>query len=909
MLLLFLGTAAWSSDLLVHRLTVADGLPDHNTTSIAQADDGALWIGFDGAVARYDGVEFELYPTEPWTVYSARKIVFDGSRTLVLDSYGKMWASSGQALKPLHGPSARMRDLFEGPNGRIIAVSPDALYALNGDDWDHIVAGPEGAKLLVGTTLRDQVWVGSDLGWFGLDDGSWQSGPAFERPHAAVADGAGGTWWLQNAPVRVYHQVPGEEPRLELQVDVLRAQPPAVVDDTLWFGAEGSLHALRRDGSAESWAAGNGPGIKGGFYLDREGALWSTSFGGLAQLPEPRIRHWHAGKGLPGTTARRTVALGDTIFVSTWAGLARMSQDGEVSAVERGHSGALCLGPDGTIWAHQSEDGGWYSLREDGQAHRFVADLGVSWSSGCLADRDGVLLIAGNQLQRVVGSTVEPFAPALPWAADAFGERHLTRSNGVLWAARMSDICRLEGEGWSCRSLHTRLGVSEILPRPDGSVWVSTRDAGIFAFDAAGRPPEAITTPMDVRGLTSASDGSVWVFGDRVRKLSYSDAGTSWLEPIPLWLNPSLGSVEGLRETDTHLWLASNVGLIAMPKDIASQALPPRAPSKVYVDGVSQDWRELTLPSPDSVLRVPLVPATLRAPSLTRHRYRFDGEPWSEPLSSSELVLRGLQPGQRTLSIQTSPDGENWDDPAHELVLSVPRPMTQQPAFWALIAALGGALGAAWMAVRRASERRLARLRTRVAMDLHDELGAGMASIGLLAGLIADGVPEDSSRELASRIADDAADLGQDLSAIVWSLRPGHTQLGALFSYVAHRAEALLPAHKVEVHLPESLRPVELPVDRLRALQLVMVEALHNVAKHANASSVRLVGFRDGRSLEICVADDGVWTEKGSNGLGLQSMSTRLRDVGGELTIERGLAGTTVRARLPLSRRVAKENA
>lgn len=89
----------------------------------------------------------------------------------------------------------------------------------------------------------------------------------------------------------------------------------------------------------------------------------------------------------------------------------------------------------------------------------------------------------------------------------------------------------------------------------------------------------------------------------------------------------------------------------------------------------------------------------------------------------------------------------------------------------------------------------------------------------------------------------------------------------------------------------------------------VVQEALANVAKHSDASTVRVHGRRDGATLEVEVIDDGVGFDEAvareramaTGHLGLRSMAERLEAAGGEVAIEAAPGrGARVRLRLPL---------
>ena len=108
-------------------------------------------------------------------------------------------------------------------------------------------------------------------------------------------------------------------------------------------------------------------------------------------------------------------------------------------------------------------------------------------------------------------------------------------------------------------------------------------------------------------------------------------------------------------------------------------------------------------------------------------------------------------------------------------------------------------------------------------------------------------------------------------------------------------AELVLPGHDED---NGQVAP-ELETTIYRLVQ----ESLTNVVKHAKATNVRVfVGIVDGQAI-VEVDDDGVGFEvdKRTSGFGLAGMRERVYLAGGELRVEPGETGTSVRARLPVT--------
>jgi signal transduction histidine kinase len=186
-------------------------------------------------------------------------------------------------------------------------------------------------------------------------------------------------------------------------------------------------------------------------------------------------------------------------------------------------------------------------------------------------------------------------------------------------------------------------------------------------------------------------------------------------------------------------------------------------------------------------------------------------------------------------------------------------------------------------------------------MDLHDEMGSGLGSIGILSELAAgDELDRPKQQEVAREIADTAGELGTALTEIVWTLRPGTTTLESLAYHLAERGGRLFPGESpaLVTEFPSPWPRVELSLAVRRSLLLIASEALHNAARHAQPHRVVLgvAPASDRKRWVLWVADDGQgWrTVDANSGMGLENMRRRARDIRAEISFETNGGGTRV---------------
>jgi signal transduction histidine kinase len=306
-------------------------------------------------------------------------------------------------------------------------------------------------------------------------------------------------------------------------------------------------------------------------------------------------------------------------------------------------------------------------------------------------------------------------------------------------------------------------------------------------------------------------------------------------------------------------------------------------------------------------------------------------QPGAEPLSvGSQLQLTGVY-----YSVGGEQASGNLD--AFQLRLNSPADirLLQQPPWWTLrraltiVAVLTGVLAIAlvWISLlRRKVEERTAQLqkqieerqiveqrrvmeqeRTRVAQDLHDELGAGLTEMGLLGDLVKNpAVPIPEKNQYLGQMTDTARSLVASLDEIVWAVNPRYDSVASLASYYTLFAQRFLDLAGVACrpHMPASFPEYPLDSKGRHGLFLAFKEALNNVVRHSGATEVSLKIEVGQGELVISVTDNGHGFDsatEAAGGEGLQGMRHRLQHLGGGCEIRSKLgSGTEVELRLPV---------
>jgi signal transduction histidine kinase len=194
--------------------------------------------------------------------------------------------------------------------------------------------------------------------------------------------------------------------------------------------------------------------------------------------------------------------------------------------------------------------------------------------------------------------------------------------------------------------------------------------------------------------------------------------------------------------------------------------------------------------------------------------------------------------------------------------------------------------------------------RSRLARDLHDGLAQELWLAKLRFGRLLKAVGQDQSevdREAAGLSgAIDSAIAEARLAVIAMNVRPGdsHDLETALARYVYDVTERLDLPVNFRVERPAPPLDVRVSEEILRAVH----EALHNVRKHAEATSATVVLDGDDRVVRVSVSDDGRGLRPGHErrGYGLTNMRERIEALGGSVSIGSPGFGTVVELEVPV---------
>ena len=546
-------------------------------------------------------------------------------------------------------------------------------------------------------------------------------------------------------------------------------------------------------------------------------------------------------------------------------------------------------------------------LLEDSQGGVWVSTWGSTWG---LSRWDP----ARERWINMVG------VPGLPTWQGATPRVLAKDAAGHVWIGFNTGVARYRNERFDF------FGSGETLPpgrivsisaEKDGCLWLGSSEGGLIRVDDFASDQPRFRTFTTAQGLSSNAVEAVTVDRDGLvyaatsRGIDQFNPATGHVRNLSVEKDLPIGSViQAYRDRQGALWFSTNSGIAKYTPEPYSRSTPP----SIYVTTlrVAGHERHISALGETDVVLDDLGPSANQlqiqfvaigsGPSSTlRYQYRLEGadQNWSPLTGQRSVTYASFAPGTyRFLVRAMTTDGVASVTPATVSFTVLP-PFWR--TWWFVSMLILAAAGTAYAVHRRRIARivELGRIRSRIATDLHDDLGANLTRIAILSEVAKKRLAgnQTDSEEKLSAIATIARESVFSMSDIVWAISPERDALQEVVRRMRHCAEEAFEGREIQIRfdVPDASQSASLDISVRRDVYLIFKEAINNAARHSRCTTVMVV-FRVSRhGLRLEVADDGIGFDATAvgDGTGLASMRRRAKRLGASLEIVSAAGGGT----------------
>ncbi|HMO62200.1 MAG TPA: two-component regulator propeller domain-containing protein [Ferruginibacter sp.] len=183
------------------------------------------------------------------------------------------------------------------------------------------------------------------------------------------------------------------------------------------------------------------------------------------------------------------------------------------------------------------------------------------------------------------------------------------------------------------------------------------------------------------------------------------------------------------------------------------------------------------------------------------------------------------------------------------------------------------------------------RLRSKIARDLHDEMGSTLTSINILSTVAMAKYDSNEAVQLyLQKIKDHSGKMMESMSDIVWAINPENDSIEKMLIRMKEFAAEMLEPAGINYYFETSIAKAELHLnlEQRKDVYLIFKEAINNAVKYSKATSLHFLLQCSNDVLLLRITDNGTGFDTGlsSSGNGIKNMNSRAAAMGAALQVE-----------------------
>ncbi len=196
--------------------------------------------------------------------------------------------------------------------------------------------------------------------------------------------------------------------------------------------------------------------------------------------------------------------------------------------------------------------------------------------------------------------------------------------------------------------------------------------------------------------------------------------------------------------------------------------------------------------------------------------------------------------------------------------------------------------------------------RSRISVELHDEVGSTLTAINLLSHSAIRNLDQESKNpihEKIEKIRDNTQNVMENISDIVWSMNPENENFLQMKIRMTDFAANVLENNNIQYTFDAAneLNDIKLNAEKRRDFYLIFKEAVNNLSKYSKADVAEISIQKVDNFIKMKIQDNGIGFDENivKQGNGLRNMKKRAERNGGNLSIQSGKTGTIIRLNFP----------
>ncbi|TAL41529.1 MAG: hypothetical protein EPN92_12870, partial [Chitinophagaceae bacterium] len=540
--------------------------------------------------------------------------------------------------------------------------------------------------------------------------------------------------------------------------------------------------------------------------------------------------------------------------------------------------------------------------------------------NGPVTDRNGNLILSGKHYLTVLidGKTI--YRKKINY----FANRAALDTSGNIWiATRENELLMFEPKpgdpaNYLEQKNNFKKELSGVDPRSliidrNNTIWIGSRSNGLHAFkfqNGVLTPQFHLTASSGlsenfVSYLAVDSDNNIWACTPSgLDRISVKD-GVPVIENLTTQNNIYQSVSNVVIDKNKTAWALLSNGLIKItPENRMATGYEPKLMIESIKSGKDTIEKKtgISLSYKQNSLSFYFSAPTYLDEKQVHYSYQLQGSSnteWTEPSNNAMVSFIDLHAGDYTLNTKASFPAGRYPDQTIQYQFSILPPWWQK--WWFRIgigiAGIGVLVTGFRFYYRRKLEKQklilekqqaIEKERTRIATDMHDDLGAGLSRIKFLSeNMKANKENYEAMLKDIEKISAYSDEMAAKMGEIVWALNEKNDTVADLVAFTRSYVQEYLSGQNIpcELNTPLELPSTFITGEMRQHIFLSVKECLHNIVKHAGASQVYFSVILNGK-IEIIIHDNG----KGINlntmrpfSNGIQNIQKRMNEIHGKV--------------------------
>jgi signal transduction histidine kinase/ligand-binding sensor domain-containing protein len=295
------------------------------------------------------------------------------------------------------------------------------------------------------------------------------------------------------------------------------------------------------------------------------------------------------------------------------------------------------------------------------------------------------------------------------------------------------------------------------------------------------------------------------------------------------------------------------------------------------------------------------------------YEYRLEGlnDEWISLTTPTAINYNFLPHGHYRFMVRAKNEQGQYSPTTTSLRIYIAPPFWKTAWFYILV---GLAIASLLFYLHRLRLQKLLhieKVRSRLARDLHDDMGSTLSTINILSNMALQqpSLDEAKSKAYMNTISLSTSQMMEAMDDIVWSINPVNDNIAKMVARMKETAGSILEPKQIDYRfdVAPAVADVHLSMEARREIFLIFKEAINNTVKYAEATLVTLTFNRKGSNLLLTIEDNGVGFEMGTpgsavRGNGLKNMQKRAALLKGQLSISSQAGkGTSLNLAMPIA--------